>query len=642
MMSRTRPLLFAIFLVLVLTTLTFLYHEYLGNMELSLRSTPANNNSGFVVNTLGCNIPDMDPFDMTVKKFITVPEFVHCNTTPSITYIDGAYLRINRTVLKDYFKEELDFCEYQVISRPDTNSDNVYEYSKNLTVVREDILMKDEFIRIACYGISGSMLSSNFHAFIVKKNEVEQRCKKNLNRQKRTKEFFNILVIGVDSISRLNFIRHLPQTRKFLLEELEGIELMGYNKVADNTYVNLAPMFAGKFVDELPWDESLSYKPFDEFGFIWKNFSENGYRTLYAEDAPTIAIFNYAKEGFHKAPADYYLRPWSLALEEHGSMWRHGRDCVGDKLETEQVLDYVERFVDTFKSRRHFAFSFITRLTHDNINKAGLADAPYLEFFKRIQKSGSIKDTFILFYSDHGMRFGGIRETYIGKLEERLPFIYLIFPKWFRERYPEHVKNLKTNRKRLTTPFDIYETLKDILHFDGTIRNAKVSDRGMSLFSEIPPERTCNNAGILPHWCTCHKQNYISTENEQIIQAAESLVNHINRATEDSKGLCAHLYLDRVTDARVMIANENVLSFRNSFNDVLGRRVEYGGRTEPINTYLITIRVQPGNGVFEATVGKSVEDMNFRIYGDVSRINAYNDKASCMKTHKLRKFCFCL
>ena len=42
---------------------------------------------------------------------------------------------------------------------------------------------------------------------------------------------FNFLVLGVDSVSRLNFVRHMPRTRRFLLEELDAVELAGFNKV---------------------------------------------------------------------------------------------------------------------------------------------------------------------------------------------------------------------------------------------------------------------------------------------------------------------------------------------------------------------------------------------------------------------------
>ena len=565
---------------------------------------------------------------------------VVCNGTEGITYIDGSVVRINRTALRLFYQDELDHCEYQSIQRAD--GDNTYTYSPTITSFTNDTQLSHEFIRVACYGKTGGMLATNFHALILEKNDVEDRSEKNYFKNKVTKkEQFNIVAIGVDSISRLNFIRHLPKTRDFLLRELQAVELQGYNKVADNTYVNLVPMFAGKYVEELPWDETMSYKPFDEFNFIWQNFSDSGYRTLYAEDAPTIAIFNYAKEGFHKAPADYYLRPWSLALEDHGSIWRNGRDCVGNQLETNLVLDYVKRFLYKFRAKPHFAFSFITRLTHDNINKAGLADEPYFTFFKEIKRQGLINNTVILFYSDHGMRFGDIRGTYVGKLEERLPFLYLTFPDWFAEKYPEHMKNLKLNSNRLTSPFDIYETLRDILHFDGAIRRQDVTKRGHSLFSPIPQERTCDHAAILPHWCTCHQQKTVSLNDEDIKQAAQDVVRHINRATEVSSGLCAQLRLDQILDARSILVNEKILRFQASLHDVLGRKVNYGARTEAMVTYLLTVRAQPGGGIFEATVGRSEKRSEFRIFGEISRINRYGNQGSCIKSHSLRKFCYC-
>jgi hypothetical protein len=59
-------------------------------------------------------------------------------------------------------------------------------------------------------------------------------------------------------------------------------------KVADNTFVNIVPITTGKFVKELPWTEDMKNVPFDKYDFIWKKYSQHGYRTLYSEDAPGI------------------------------------------------------------------------------------------------------------------------------------------------------------------------------------------------------------------------------------------------------------------------------------------------------------------------------------------------------------------
>ena len=602
---------------------------------------------GFVVNTPGCKIPDVDPFDATVKKFIHFLKPLVCNATSAITYIDGNNLRINRTALRNGYKDELDYCEYQSIHRPDVASDRTYKYSSQRTTFRRDVQVSEDFIRVACYGKGGGMIYANFHPFILEKSSVERRCKTSLQQMakaSRSQEPLNILAIGLDSISRLNFIRQLSTTREYLLNDLHSVELKGYNKVADNTYVNIVPMFAGKFVEELPWDESVSYKPFDDFPFLWNNFSENAYRTLFAEDAPKIAIFNYLKEGFHKPPADYYLRPFSLAMEDHGSIWRNDHDCVGPMLETNVVLDYVTRFIDHFKKERHFALAFITRLTHDNINKAGLADLPVYMFFKALKEKGLIEKTAVLFFSDHGMRFGGIRKTHIGKLEERLPFMYISFPDWFRKRYPTHIENLRTNSQRLTTPFDIYETLADILHFRGEIREADVHKRGISLFSQVPIERTCEHAAILPHWCTCHLQLPVPTSDTNITSAAKVILTQINKEIESYQKLhlCAVLSVAAIHDARIIMPNENVLHFENSLHDVLGRTVSYGKRVEPLISYSLTVQTKPGGGLFEATVGYTRNDNHYRILGDISRIDPYRDQSTCITTHRHKKFCYCL
>jgi hypothetical protein len=61
-------------------------------------------------------------------------------------------------------------------------------------------------------------------------------------------------------------------------------------------------------VHELPWNSSAVNVTFDRYDFIWHNFSKQGYRTLYSEDAPFGQIFDYQKAGFVKPQADYFDR----------------------------------------------------------------------------------------------------------------------------------------------------------------------------------------------------------------------------------------------------------------------------------------------------------------------------------------------
>ena len=401
-------------------------------------------------------------------------------------------------------------------------------------------------------------------------------------------------------------------------------------------------MISGQFVEELPWDE-LSNRPFDDYSFIWKNFSSLKYHTLYAEDAPAISIFNFEKEGFYKPPTDYYLRPLNLAMEEHRDIWSNNHDCARERLETDVVLDWVKEFMRVYKEQNFFAFTFITRLTHDNINKVGQADIPYLKFFQDLKKDGILDNTMVIFFSDHGIRFGEIRESYIGKLEERLPFVHISMPPWFLRQYPEAAKSLEINQERLTTFFDLYATLSDVLSItrQGTLSfdNKPNPSRIHSLFTEIPDSRTCKDAAILPHWCTCHMQVTIDVNQPYIQRAAHVVVTAINKQLIVYGNKCAILTLNQVKSALTTEPNDEILKFRKSKNDVIGRKIIYGERDDYLHDVLLTLETRPGGAVFEATIREVMNE--WIVLGDISRINRYGHQSDCITVASHKKYCFC-
>ena len=86
-----------------------------------------------------------------------------------------------------------------------------------------------------------------------------------------------------------------------------------------------------------------------------------------------------------------------------------------------------------------------------------------------------------------------------------MPFqmILLYFVLIFQTRYPNLIKNLINNKHRLSTPFDLHETLQSVLNIYKAEKVVKYTDRGISLLNIIPVNRTCQSAGIEIHWCTC-------------------------------------------------------------------------------------------------------------------------------------------
>lgn len=85
------------------------------------------------------------------------------------------------------------------------------------------------------------------------------------------------------------------------------------------------------------------------------------------------------------------------------------------------------------------------------------------------------------------------------------------------------MRTLRENSRKLTTPFDINETLKSFLNFNNepttqfkskTTSKNEPLPRGFSLLDPIPTSRTCANAHIESHWCSC--LNWIDIEINKI------------------------------------------------------------------------------------------------------------------------------
>lgn len=73
------------------------------------------------------------------------------------------------------------------------------------------------------------MVYSNVHFLLPER----KRLRKNLDRVKsdEKRKRISVLVLGIDSVSRINFYRTMPQTAKYV-NEMGWFELYGYNKVS--------------------------------------------------------------------------------------------------------------------------------------------------------------------------------------------------------------------------------------------------------------------------------------------------------------------------------------------------------------------------------------------------------------------------
>nr|XP_045588618.1 uncharacterized protein LOC123750557 [Procambarus clarkii] len=446
-------------------------------------------------------------------------------------------------------------------------------------------------------------------------------------------EKLSVIIFGTDSASRLNMRRHLPKTYRYLTEELGAVDLAGFNKVGDNTFPNLIPVLSGLSTYELANHSCVPKREkFDDCHWIWKDFKKNGYVTAYMEDSPWMGMFNYLHNGFVTQPTDYYGRPFFMASEKEIGGAKHGNSnvCQGPKFSIQVIQDYSVEVARTFLDTPTFGLYWSASLSHDYMNMLRHADLPHLSYLRRLHDLGALNHTALFFVSDHGMRWGSIRSTYVGMLEERLPYVIIYLPPWFRVRYRRAFRNLQTNARRLTANYDLYQTLRDLAYGRfSDLRHVTTKPgpgaRGISVFKEIPRERTCEDAGIPEHFCTCQETKEVPLDDPVLRLAADFLKESLNHDL-DPFPECVQFSKISVVTGRVSGSNKE-LAPQDSTSDV--------------RSYLLQAALSPGGVMVEATLRYNPQPQLFQVTGEVSRINKYGTTSSCIRHDVLRKLCFC-
>lgn len=248
-----------------------------------------------------------------------------------------------------------------------------------------------------------------------------------------------------------------------------------------------------------------------------------------------------------------------------------------------------------------------------------------------------------------------------------MPFFSFTFPEWFKRSHATEYARFQANLPRLTTPFDIHATLDHLLALQNPTynrsRDARSSangnapshhqkkleptkrSRSISLFQSIPVDRSCADAYIEPHWCSCLNWRPINTSAESVVRAARAVVGTINNITKANSAQCARLQVLSIKWATKLVAHDYLLRFKSA-KDVDGFLADFSSNkpAATIEMYQVNIVVLPGRSVFEASVSHDLRENVFRVKTtEISRVNKYGDQAKCIMDSfpELRKYCYC-
>ena len=562
----------------------------------------------YLINTPGCKIPYIDPWHPSILKYIKRQPTVRCSKTPDLVSLNKGMLILNETVHEKWYAKNVSECRWREIRRAALN-DKTNTIGNWTPFQNGRSPVACEFMEVLCLIRVERVIYQAFYAQIINKSAVEKSLETSKMREK-----FNVLLLGIDGVSHSRMIRQMPEVLSFLTTSLNTTVFKGFNKLGENTFPNMTPMLSGLMVDELE-KEKLWKKGeyFDKVPIVWKDYAERGYATQKAEDWADVGMFNYNIKEFKEQPVHYYMRPIFKHMAKVYGNWRP--KCLAHRHETEFLLDYVQDFVLKFHKRGFFSVSHLTEIPHDSENNLSSIEEYFLNTLKNLDKKGALENTILLVYGDHGLRWGKIRISPVGYLEERLPFFSIALPLRFKEKFPRHTANLEANKNKLVTFLDVHKTLLNLLDlkessvpfsYDG-------KERSISLFSRILPNRTCADAHIPQEFCACIKYQTISLKNKTVMRAAIHLLSNISAIVLPYNTKCTSLRLKEVVSAKLLDSKD-----------------------PQIILIVVAVQAIPSKGIFEATIKYSKERDGFTIVGHITRINKYGNQSWCVNEVKLK------
>ncbi|XP_072380415.1 uncharacterized protein [Diabrotica undecimpunctata] len=461
----------------------------------------------FLINNEKCKIPDFPVFSDDVKKYHTKLYYINCNNSQLLTYTtvenNTAYLHIDRKAL-DSTSQAIDCC-YKYVSRKGSKDrpDAGIEYSK-CHPFNSTVALEQSFVSVECK-LGANKTFKNAHSTIVITKAVEEKLKK--FKKEAKKRPLSVLFMLIDAVSRLNFERTMPLTKKFLLAN-NFTEYIAYNKIDDNSFPNFNALITGLNLKQ----SNEICKPtqvggLDKCPMIWYDFRNFGYATAYAEDWPDISTYNYQKKGFKNPPTDYYFKPYMEAATKLGvKNYDNMPYCAGPETQGERIMNIAKDFSKTFKDQPSFGAFWMNTFSHDRLSSPSRMDEKFKAFVEDIKREGILDRSMVVVFADHGFRYE-YKNTNQGWYEDKLPMNFISLPKWFQEEYPKKYQNFKDNSKKFTSTYDFYLTLQDILALsveNYTMTGSKACATCASFFAEHPEGRGCADVGISTYWCTCH------------------------------------------------------------------------------------------------------------------------------------------
>ena len=303
----------------------------------------------------------------------------------------------------------------------------------------------------------------------------------------------NIIILYIDSVSRVNSLRQLKKTLKFFerfmsyngvsqykkpSRRFHSFQFFKYQSFLFHTRNNYPILFYGQTRNS-------------NIVLITKYLKENGYVTCYSNDAcrkdnvRTLHNLTYEEDYDHEF---MICDPNKESINGNTIRCLYGNQII------EYLYEYGNQFWRKYENNRKY-LSILSNVGHEGtLEVLKYSDNVIFNFLNNLFNSNLLKDSSIILMSDHGVGMPSFYYIYdFYNIEENLPMLYMIINDRKNISYEEQYKYISENQQSFITSYDIYNTVGNLIFGDEyiNIKNKTLnndtpkSQYGKSLFERI-------------------------------------------------------------------------------------------------------------------------------------------------------------
>ena len=173
-----------------------------------------------------CIFPKLEIWKGVEHFFKDWPKPLVCKGK-QLTYINNGSIMFTKELLGLYQNHSDLNCEVVPWYRGNGDDYDDIKFGHRLELAYS-MRVPSDFMKVRCWTKDNLKLYTNLHFAIKRRKNFKPVSKKSMG--------FNVVILGFDSVSRMNWMRVLPKTHEYFTEKLGGHVLKGYN-VVGKTYL---------------------------------------------------------------------------------------------------------------------------------------------------------------------------------------------------------------------------------------------------------------------------------------------------------------------------------------------------------------------------------------------------------------------